>query len=218
MMTKAKEKNEIPFMRKLVIPIIAGGLTGFAASVGVVNFMDGTFGDDISTSRTIAAIVGALYMIIAIGVGIGAASPALGEKFLNTEDADEIREMRSVLIYSAAGMILWGGALTILAFAAPSGPMPAQIALITTALMMAVGSWFGWKSHNASDELFARVNMEATGIAYVGTIVIGGGWAMLAHLEMAQSLAPLDWLTLIYVAGLAAAFIAAGKRGMLKLK
>ncbi|MEM8725806.1 MAG: hypothetical protein AAGE86_09835 [Pseudomonadota bacterium] len=217
-MTQAKEKSEIPFMRKLVIPLIAGGLIGFISSFAITYNMDGWFSEAASLSRQIAAVVGGLYMVIAIGVGVGAASPSLGEKYLNTEDAEEILEMRNVLLNSGAGMALWGAGLILLAFAAPEGPVPTMIALIGSAAMFTVGTWLGWRAHKASDELLVTVNMEATVWAYVATIVIGGGCMVGAHLQLMPALAPLDWLTLIYVVGLAASFISAGRRGMLKPK
>jgi len=126
--------------------------------------------------------------------------------------------MRSVLLNSGAAMALWGGALIILAFAAPAGPITTIIALIASILLFAVGGWLGWRSHKASDELFVAVNMEATVWAYVGTFLIGGGCMVGAHLEFMPTLAPLDWLTLFYVVGLAASFISSGRRGMLKIK
>ena len=218
MMTVAKEKNKIPFTRKLVIPLIAGGLAGFLASIGVTSFMDGWFGDDVSVSRTIAAVVGVLYMVIAIGVGVGAASPALGDKYLNTEDADEILEMRNMLMTSGAAMALFGAALILLAMAAPEGPIAARFALIGSAALFVVGGWLGWRSHKASDELFTAVNLEATAWAYAGTVIIGGGWAVGAHLGFAAPFAPLDWVTMFYIVALASSFIASGRRGMLKLK
>lgn len=218
MMTEAKQENQIPFMRKLVIPMIAGGLTGFISSFAITYNMDGWFGETASLSRQIAAVVGGLYMVIAIGVGVGAASPALGEKYLNTEDAEEILEMRNVLLNSGAGMALWGAGLILLAFAAPDGPIPSMIALLVAVAMFAVGSWLGWRSHKASDELFVAVNMEATVWAYIGTVIIGGGCMVGAHLGLMPALAPLDWLTLIYVVGLASSFISTGRRGMLKVK
>ncbi|MEL6529752.1 MAG: hypothetical protein AAGK01_03965 [Pseudomonadota bacterium] len=217
-MTETKSKSEVSFMRKLVIPMIAGGLAGFAVSFGIIFYMDGAFGSDASISREIAAIVGGLYLVIAIGVGVGAASPALGEKYLNTDDAEEILEMRTVLMNSAAAMTLWGVALIVLALAAPAGPIPVMMALVSAIVLFVAGSWLAWRSHKASDELFAAVNIEASMWAYVGTVLIGGSWMVGAHLQLVPALAPIDWLTLFYVVALAASFIASGRRGMLKIK
>lgn len=218
MTTGTNDKNDIPVMRKLVVPLIAGGLAGFVTSFAITFNMDGWFGQEASISRQIAAVVGALYMVIAIGVGVGAASPVLGEKYLNTDDAEEILEMRSVLGYSAGATGLWGAALLILAMAAPDGPIAVTVALAMTAVLFALGSWLGWRSHKASDELFAAVNVEATVWAYVATVVVGGGCMVGAHLELMPALEPIDWLTLFYVAALLASFVSAGRRGMLKLK
>ena len=214
--TKSSPENSAP--RKWIVPIIAGGLAGFLSSFFITFNMDGWFGEAASLSRQIAAIVGGLYVIIATGVGVGAASPALGEKYLNTEDADEILEMRTVLMNSGAAMALWGIALMVLAFAAPDGPIPSAIALAVSVTLLLVGAWFGWRSHKVSDELFAAVNLEATAWAYGGTVTIGGGWSIAAHLQMTTPLAPLDWMTLFFAVALIASFVSTGLRGMLKLK
>ncbi len=46
-------------------------------------------------------------------------------------------------------------------------------------------------------------------------LVLGGSWAMLAHLGFVAAPAPLDWLTLFAVLLFAASFIAVGRRRML---
>ena len=218
MMAEAEKSKEINYLRKLVVPLIAGGIAGIVSSMGVMAVMDGALGDDVSPSRMIAAVVGAVYVVIAIGVGVGAASPALGEKYLNTEDADEIREMRSMLMSSACAMTLWGVALIVLAMAAPEGPIAAEIALAVSIVTLLTGGWFAWRAHKASDELFASLNLESTAWAYSFTALIGGGWMVGAHLEMIPALAPLDWLSLIYIVALVSSFIGAGRRGMLKVR
>jgi hypothetical protein len=60
---------------------------------------------------------------------IGTASPGLGAKFLNVEDADELREQKKMLVWSGASMLLWGVSLLALALAAPDGPVPQAAAL-----------------------------------------------------------------------------------------
>ncbi len=218
MMAETNNPVEPTFLRKLVIPLIAGTLTGVLSSVAVLTYMDGELGDALTPSRMIAAVVGALYLMIAIGVGVGAASPALGEKYLNMEDAEEIREQRFSLINSGASMALWGAALIALAIAAPVGPLATEIALGFALVAVGIGTWCGWRSYKASDELLVAVNLEASALSLFAVFVALGGWATAAHLELTTGPKPLDVLTAFYVLSLLMAFVAVGRRGMLKIK
>ena len=44
---------------------------------------------------------------------------------------------------------------------------------------------------------------------------MGGGWAVLAHLDFAEAPAPLDWVTMLTVLMFVASFIVLGRRKLL---
>lgn len=218
MMTETDQTHEKPtFPRKMVVPLIAGAIAGVVSAGGVMIFMDAVMSEHITASRMIAASVGALYVLLAIGVGVGAASPALGAKYLNTEDAEEIRDQRTSLINSGVAMATWGAALIALASAAPLGPLSIELTLGFAIVAIGIGSWCAWQSYKASDELMAAVNLEASALSFALVFAALGGWAMAAHLEFSISPEPLDILTVFYVLSLLATFIAVGRRGMLKM-
>ena len=56
---------------------------------------------------------------------------------------------------------------------------------------------------------------ETGNVAYYLILLVGGGWAILAHLDFAPPPAPLDWLTMLFGLALVASFVASGRRGML---
>ena len=207
----------IKFWRKLVIPMIAGAVCGGIVAAGTITLLDsGWMGEgDTDPSRMIAAITGALYVLIAVGSMIGTASPAFGAKYLNAEDADELREQRAMLMNSGIAMLTWGIGLFLLTLAAPFGPLEAPVAGVTVGLLLIVGIVFAWRSHARSDELFASINRDATVIGYYLIFALAGGWAILSQLELVPMFEPLDLMTMFYLTSLLAAFIAAGKRGML---
>jgi hypothetical protein len=66
------------------------------------------------------------------------------------------------------------------------------------------------------DELSQTLSREAGNAAYYLIVLLGGGWAILAHLGFAPAPASLDWLTMFTVIVLAASMIAAGRRGLLR--
>jgi hypothetical protein len=218
MMTEQQSPRPFPWMRKLVIPALIGGVAGFAASYAMLRYIDSAAVGGLGLSATLAALVAVLYCVIAVGILLGAANPRAGSRFLNVEDADDLREQARVLLYSAAAMLLWGIALLALALAAPDGPLPQSAALVVATGGLVIGSVISMVVYRASDELMLAVNLEGGAISSALMFVVVGTWAMLAHLGYVAAPLPLDLLTLFYVLLLAASFIAAGRRGMLMTK
>lgn len=205
-------------IRKVVIPAALGGVAGFAASAGMMRYIDSDAVGGLGPSATIAAMVAVLYIVIALGVMLGTASPALGARFLNVEDADELREQKAVMLWSGGAMLLWGVALLALALGAPDGPLPQPVALVLGAGGLVIGSLLSVVVYRASDELMLAVNLEAGALSYGLVLLVVGLWAMLAHLGYAAGPQPLDLLTAFYVLVLLASFIVIGRRGMLRIR
>lgn len=203
------------WVRKLLIPMLIGGVAGYAGAAAALHFIDSSAVGGLGKSATIAALVAVLYIIIGLGVALGTASPKVGARFLNVEDADELREQKKVLTGSGAAMVLWGAALMALAFAAPDGPLPQAAALAIAIIGLVFGTVLSIPIYRLSDELMRAVNLEAGAISYGLVFALAGGWAMLAHLGYAAAPGPLDLLSMFYTLVLVASFIAIGRRGML---
>ena len=218
MMTEHESPPATPWLRKLVIPALTGGVAGFAASFGMMRFIDSDTVGGLSESATIAALVGVFYIVIALGILLGIANPALGARFLNVEDADELREQNRVLLWSGLAMLLWGAALLALALAGPEGPVAPGVALVVGAGGLVGGTLLSVLVYRACDELMMAVNLEAGALTYGLVLVVVGGWALLAHLGFVTGPQPLDLLTAFYVLVLVASFIAIGRRGMLTIR
>lgn len=218
MTTKDKSSPYPLWLRKLVVPALIGGVAGFAASFAMMRFIDSDTVGGLGASESIAALVGVLYCVIAVGVLIGTVNPRLGARFLNVEDADELREQHRMLIYSGAAMALSGTALLALALAAPGGPVPQSVALVVGAGGLLIGSTLSVLVYRVSDELMLAVNLEAGALTFGLVLVVVGMWAMLAHLNYVVGPQPLDLLTLLHVLVLIGSFIAIGRRGMLTVR
>ena len=218
MMTEQETHRYPLWLRKLVIPGLIGGAAGFAGSYVLLQVIDSDEVGGLSTSNTLAALVGMLYLVIAFGIMLGTLSPKVGVRFLNVEDADELREQKLMLVSSGGAMALWGAALIALAMAGPDGPIPQSAALVIGAGGLLFGTALSYVTYRFCDELMMAVNLEAGAISYSLVLLVVGMWAMLAHLGYVASPAPLDLLTLFYVLVLAASFIAVGRRGMLALR
>lgn len=218
MMTEPKSHRYPLWLRKLVIPALIGAVAGFAGSYVLLQVIDSDAVGGLSTSRTLAALVGMLYLVIAFGVVVGTLSPKVGARFLNVEDADELLEQQRMLMSSGGATALWGAALLALAMAAPEGPIPQGAALVIGAGGLLLGTALSYVAYRSCDELMLAVNLEAGAISCSLVLLVVSMWAMLAHLGFAAGPAPLDLLTLFYVLVLAASFIAVGRRGMLTVR
>lgn len=218
MMTENETSSMPRWVRKLLIPALIGGAVGYAASAALLSYIDSAAVDGLSVSATIAALVGVLYAAIGLIITVGTASPRLGARFLNVEDADELREQKKVLTLSGAAMLLWGVALLALALAAPGGPLPQAAALVVGAGGLVIGIALSVMVYRIGDELMLAVNLEAGALSYGLLLLVVGLWAALAHLGYVAAPAPLDLLTLFYVLVLVASFIAVGRRGMLVIR
>ncbi|MGB3378612.1 MAG: hypothetical protein WBA55_07565 [Allopontixanthobacter sediminis] len=218
-MMMTREHGDIakaPFKwRKLITSVLIGGVAGFLAASGFMQLVDSEALGRLNASREIAGLVGILYLMTGAFVGIGAINPGVGARFLNVEDADELREQRKVLGLSALGMIAFGAVLVILALAAPIGPIPPGFALAGVIALMVFSSITGARQTRLTDELMKAVSRESTSLAFYLLFLFGGGWAALAHLGYAAGPAMLDWITMFAALMLISAFWVCGRRGML---
>lgn len=215
MMTQEKSPATPRWVKKLLIPALIGAAAGYAAATAMMHYIDSPAIGGLGESATVAALTALVYIVVGLGVAFGAASPKVGARFLNVEDADELREQKKVLTLSGAAMTLWGASLLALALAAPDGPVPQGLALAIGLGGLVVGSWLSLVVYRASDELMRAVNLEAGALTYGLVLLVAGGWAMLAHLGYAAAPQPLDLLSLFYALVLVASFIVIGRRGML---
>lgn len=215
MIMEDKSPQTQRFIRKIIVPALIGGVVGFAAASGVLTIMDSKAIGTFDESAVIAALVGAVYLVIGAGVWLGALRPKVGAHFLNVEDADELREQKKVLTLSGAATVLWGVSLITLALAAPAGAIPQAVALAIGVGGLVLGSVLSIGVYRACDELMRAINLEASALGLGLVMIATGGWAVLAHLGFAIAPKPLDLLSLFYVLVLVASFIVIGRRGMI---
>lgn len=215
MMTQEKSPATPRWVKKLLIPALIGAAVGYAVATAMMHYIDSPAIGGLGESATVAALTAVVYIVVGLGVAFGAASPAVGARFLNVEDADELREQKKVLTLSGAAMTLWGASLLALAMAAPDGPLPQAAALAIGIGGLVAGSWLSLVVYRASDELMRAINLEEGALTYGLVLLVAGGWAMLAHLDYTAAPQPLDLLSLFYVLVLVASFIVIGRRGML---
>lgn len=201
--------------KKVMFSAALGAAFGFAATFGFLHLADNGSLGALGYSETVAAVVGMLYLIIGLAIGVGLARPKAGAAYLNVEDADEIEEQRPLLAYSASAMAAFGAALALAALGGPGGLVTPMVALVSASCLIALGIALSLAAKPYQDELMRALGHEAGAMALGLVGLVGGGWALAAHLGFATAPAPLDWLTMFWSLTMVATFIVVGKRGML---
>ena len=218
MTTEAQDAQNKSKLKKIALPAAIGAVCGFIVAFGVTWFSDDIGETGLSASAEIATLVGALYLMVSVFVGLGTLRPGTGAKLLNVEDADELREQRTLLLNSSYGMGLWGLALIVLALSGTTAPIAPLAGLIVTVVLYVLGLYFTVRAYAHSDELMTAVNREAAVWSYGLAFAVLGGWSAVAHVEYIGGPGPLDVLSVFYAMVLIATFIAAGRRGMLNIR
>ena len=201
--------------RKTIVSLLVGGVAGGLASFAALTLIGSGKLGELGTSREIAIMVAVVYLVMAAAVAFGALSPALGARFLNVEDADELREQKSRLIGSAVASAAVGLALVAAALAAPLGPLAEPVALAAFLGLFALACYLGARQQRTSDEFMRQLSRDASAAAFYLLALIGGGWALIAHLGYAVAPAPLDWLSMFAGLLLIATLAACMQRGLM---
>ena len=203
--------------KPLLFKFGTGMLVGVVGAMGMIALFESGMLGPLGPSREIAALVGLLYLLTAALVGFGLVAPGAGAKLLNVEDAEEIGEMRPMLIWSCVGTLALAVMLIVAALSGPGAPIAAGVGLIATIALFTLAWFASLRSRSHTDELMQAVSKESAGLAFYLAVVIGGGWSLLVHLGFAErALAPLDWLTLFSALLLLASFIVVFRRGMVR--
>jgi len=185
-------------------------LWGFSALAGA-----GALGA-MGASAWAAAATGAILIVVAsLGI-LALASAHTGADLIDDAvAADEMRERGRLILYSLVWMAACGLLLIVLGLSGPGGVLSPTAALAGALVLIAVLAVLGIATWRLSDELGRTLSHETGNLAFYLILVLGGGWAMLAHLGFVAGPAPLDWLTLFTVLLFAASFIAVGRRRLL---
>lgn len=205
-------------LKKMVLALGVGAFIGFLSASAAMRILDTERFAGGGVSVQIASLVGLIYLIIGLIVGLGALNPKAGAKVLNVEDEDELREQRQQLLYSSLAMALAGIALAVVAHAGSAGPINPAIALGIYVVCSVISVFVSLRSRKHSDELMRAVGTETSSLSFYLTVLFGGTWALLAHLGYVIAPRPVEWLTMFWAVMLLATFIVIGKRGLLAMR
>ena len=170
----------------------------------------------IGVSAWVAAGLG-LALILVAGLGsFAVAGVRRGAGIVDDEEvAEDMRERSRLYLCSYAWVAGYGLLLIVLGLAAPGGPLSPAAALAGALVLVAVLALLTIAVWRLSDELARTLGYETGNLAFYLVLLVGGGWAMLAHLGFVAGPAPLDWMTLFTILLFAATFVVLGRRKLL---
>ena len=208
-MSGSAQKNPI---RTLLLRMFAGAVVGAAGMGLFLAFVGDPLLEMDDPAVALASIAGVIYVITGLMVWFGLTVPSAGARFLNVEDAEELREERGKLGTAVFVMLLTGAFLLILALADEIGREASLIASLACLAGIAVGAWLSARRY---DELMRRLGLEAASLTLQLVMLLVGAWATLAQLGYIDWLSPLAMVSALALLQLAASFIVVGRHGML---
>ena len=166
-------------------------------------------------SVIMAMAVSAIYLLMAVLVGIGLISPKIGVAMEMFQDADEWHEEKSMMVPSFVGTVPFALILPIMALSNPLDVIEQTLGLSIIAICIVVGIWACIVMWREMDELWQEISRAVGNLGFYLLSAIGGLWTILAHFGWLPALSTLDWITLIYAIALIATIWVVSRRGLL---
>lgn len=210
-MSATAETNKV---RVMVGRLLGGAVVGAAGTGLFLVFVGEPHMNLKDPSVMLAIVAGVSYVLIGLLVAVGLVAPSAGARFLNVEDAEEIREERPKLGSSALSCVLTGCFLLVLALSG-GGVIAAGAALAIAVLCLGGMIVLGWISMKRYDELTRQMGQEASAWAFYATLLLFGGWAALAQLGFTAWVDPLGFVASLAMLQLVAIFVAVARRGLM---
>lgn len=204
--------------RTLVLRMLAGAVVGATVSMAFLTLVVDPHINLKTPENLIAIGAGLIYVLTGLSVALGLSAPRFGARFLNVEDADELREEGGKLRPAVLVMVLTGIFLFILALSGDTGLMSRSTGVVAALACLAGIAIGGWVSAKRYDELMRRLGMEVASITLQLGMLVIAGWAALAHLGYAGWITPLVLVSAFALLQLFVSFVVVGRRGMLKLR
>lgn len=196
-----------------LLKMLGGAIFGAAGTGLFLALLDDRIDFD-DTGTMIAVVAGMSYFLMGLLVGFGALAPNTGARFLNVEDADEIREERPKLAPSAIACALIGLFLLTLVVADGFGNRGLGLVIAGAALVGVVA--ISVRTRRLGDELMRQVGYESAALTLHLALVVLAAWAALAHLGYAPWVDPLALISGAALLYLLVVFAVAGRKGLMR--
>lgn len=202
--------------KKFFIQMLAGAVVGGGSALLVLQAWDDA--GSMEPAQSFALLTGLIYALMGLMVGIGVIAPGAGARVLNVEDAEELRDQRSVLALSAAACVLIGLLFLVLATVPAGGDdglVRREVAAVLAGICVAALIVLARMTNRLVDELTRHISMESSALTMQASFVVFGGWGALVHLGFVEWIAPLALVAGMALLQLVAIFWVSAKRGLL---
>jgi hypothetical protein len=169
-----------------------------------------------TVSQGIAMAIAWVYALPGLFILVASLSPRLGISMKVFADHEAWEDERAIYANSGIGSLLISLILLALLAVEPLGVLTAGAGTVLVVALLAVSSWFTWRTWTGMDELWRRVTSEATVWSYYLIFVPGAAWSGAAHLGLVQPMGALDWLSLFLGATMVGSVIATARRGLIE--
>ena len=194
--------------------MFAGALVGGIATFLFLEFVGERFMDLDNGAVMLTVMAGLVYALIGLSVAFGLLAPRAGARFLNVEDADELREEGPKLKIAAAASVLMGAFLLVLGLSS-SGSLGRELALILLALCLVGSIVLRFIGRNRTDELTRQISLESSALTLQLALLAAAAWAALAQLDYVEWISPLGLLSGFALLQLFAVFVICARKGLL---
>lgn len=194
---------------------VQGGL-GFVAGFGAMAFLHESellARIQCSAGAVGLFLVGSAYLMVGLFVFVMSLDPRVGAKVLFLHDADEVRDLRAVLLSSGIvyALIGAGQVALVLADAEAVSPLIGALAMLSSIVLATFVSVYLWSIY---DEFWKLVTLEGSQITLWILMLLVTGWSIFARFGWGPAVDPLGLVALLTGAALAGGMIAVLRRGI----
>lgn len=193
---------------------VQGGL-GFVAGFGAMAFLHESellARIQCSAGAVGLFLVGSAYLVVGLFVFVMSIDPRVGAKVLFLQDADEVLDLRAVLLSSGIvyALIGVGQVALVLADAEVVSPLIGATTMLFSFVLAACVSVYLWSLY---DEFWKQVTLEGSAIALWILLFLVIAWAVFAQFGWGPAVDPLGLIALLLGAGMVGMLIAGLGRG-----
>lgn len=201
-------KGWIKFGVQAAVGFAAGfGATTLLHKSGLLKSLEG------SPGGVALFLVGMAYLAMGLLIYLSSLRPRLGASILSVQDADELRELRPIMLGS--GIVLAaigaGQVALVLADAKAVSPLIGASAMLLSIVLAALVSVYLWSLY---DEFWKQVTLEGSQMTLWILLVLVIAWSIFARFGWGPAVDPLGLIALMMGVALVGTMIAGLRRGM----
>ncbi len=158
-------------------------------------------------------LVGAAYLMTGLLIYLSSLRPRLGASILSVQDADELRDLRPIMLGSGIVLAAIGAGqiALVLADAKAVSPLIGASAMLLSIVLAALVSVYLWSLY---DEFWKQVTLEGSQMTLWILLVLVIAWSIFARFGWGPAVDPLGLIALMMGVALVGTMIAGLRRGM----